>query len=346
MVFAGAVRCNIEIAHHATGVNAGPGNQQPSTSHTISPGVTLQSTHLTFSYAPSFVWYTEGPYNDSVNHSLSASAWIGYDKWRFTLSHSYGWGSQPLVETAQQTDSETHSTGLSANYQHSERTSLDFSLSQSIQNTSEFNSSRNWSSMNWLNYVLTSKTTVGIGAGGGYSDVETGADSTYQSFQARINWVPTQKISAGVNGGIEVRQFLGETAADDSINPIFGANISYRPWHATTFGLSANRTIGTSLFADQITETTSLNASFGQRFFQRLNWGVSAGYSISDYQSTSQLVAVDRSDTIKSISTSLSMGFLKRASASVAYSHSINDSNLEGYSFTNDQITASLGYSF
>ena len=125
-----------------------------------------------------------------------------------------------------------------------------------------------------------------------------------------------------------------------------GASASYQLFDYTSLSLSANRSVNTSLFANQITENTSVSASLSQRFLGRLNFGLSAGYTVSDYQTSVVFFDTDRSDTRKFISASLGTKILKRGYTSVAYTHSQNDSSAEGFTYDSDQYTFSLGYRF
>lgn len=334
---------------YTDGLLASPGQPADSASHTLTPGLRLASKHLTFSYTPSFSFYTKGPYDDSINHTASAALNFGYGDWTFGLSHGYSVGSQVLVETARQTDTESHGTSLSAGYRVSDRTSLQFTVSQSISDTSGFNDSKTWSTMNWLNYAITDRTQVGIGAGGGYSDVDAGSDMTYEELQGRVTWRPRPKIDFSLNGGIEVRQFLGEEASDDAVNPIFGVAATYRPFETTSLTFSANRGVAASLFADQITETTSASLALAQRFLERFQGSLAAGVSFIDYQGTSrvrQSVFEGRNDDVVFVSAGLSTAIFKKGSASASYTHSQNSSSLQEYTYDSNTISLQLGYHF
>lgn len=314
--------------------------------HTISPSLTLQSEHVTLNYFPSLNYYSKGRYEDSLNHSASIRSAFGYGDWAFSISHAYSAASQVLVESARQTDTESHGTSLGATYRLSENTSIQLTASQSISETSEFNSSTTWSTMNWVDFQITDVTRLGVGAGGGYTDVEQGSDMTYQQVQGRINWVPRPKISAALNGGIEIRQFLAQQGVDDQVNPIMGASATYRPFDYTSLTLSANRGVSSSIFSDQITETTSFALSLGQRLIERLQVGLSGGLRYADFQSSSQLLNVNRSDEVHFFSASLSTRFLKRATASIGYSLSSNKSNNAVYEYDSYTYSAQIGYSF
>jgi hypothetical protein len=314
--------------------------------HRVAPSLTVESEHLTLNYSPALNYYTKGRYDDSVDHAASLRSLFGYGDWVFGLTHGYSAGSRILAETGRQTDTESHRTGLTASYRLTDKTSLDLTANQSINETSQLNGSKNWSTMNWINYQLTEITRLGVGVGGGYSAVDLGSDMTYEQVQGRIGWAPRPKINVDVNGGVEIRQFLGASGANDRINPIMGASASYRPFDYTIISLSANRGVNTSLFADQITESTSVSLSFGQRFLERFQGSLSGGIRMVDYQSSSRFAKTDRSDDIAFISASLGTQIFKKGSVSVSYSHSRNDSNEEAFSYDSDTFSVQVGYRF
>jgi hypothetical protein len=322
------------------------GADETTVQHAVAPSLTLQSKHLTLSYSPSLNYYAKGRYDDSVNHAASLSSSFGYGDWRFGLSHSYSAASRVLVETARQTDTERHGTALTASYQLSDKTSLDLTASQNISEASGLNSSKTWSTMNWFNYQVTDITLFGVGVGGGYSDVELGSDMTYEQIQARVHWAPRPKIEVDVNGGVDIRQFLGQSGSGDRVSPIIGASASYRPFDQTTVSLNADRSVSASLFADQITETTSFDLSIRQRFFERLQAGLSGGFRFVDYQSTSRLLEAGRSDDVTFFSASLGTRILKKGNISVSYSHSDNRSNREVFTYDSDTFAVQVGYRF
>jgi hypothetical protein len=336
---------------YANGVLVTPGRPTNTASHAVSPALSVNSKHVTIDYTPSLTYYSQGPYGDTVNHSASLAATFGYSDWSFHLDQSYQKSSYPLVETGLQTETEAFGTGFAANWNLSQKWFLDFTFSQSFQDNKGFQSSRQWSTMEWANYRITRQLSVGAGLGGGYVDVDLGSDSTYEQIQGRLNWRPAKKLSINLNGGIEIRQFLDTPGGSDNlVNPIMGASISYQVFESTSLSLSANRSVDTSLFVNQITENAGFSAGINQRLFRYLNAGISGGFRRSDYKSTfvffNQSFPILRRDDYSYISASLGTTFLKKGTANVAYTHGQNESTLAGFTYDSDQVTVQLGYRF
>jgi hypothetical protein len=351
---------------YGNGLNVSPGNPVTTALHEFTPGAVLQSRHLSFRYAPTLNFYSSDDFDDGVDHSASASANFGVDAWFFTLGYGFSKTSSILIETGGQTPRESHSTVLAAHYQYSEKTSFDFSLNQSIQEAESLNSSKSWSTMNWVNHHWTDKTLVGFGLGGGYTKQDFGSDMTHEQLQGRIGWHPGTKLSINLNGGLEFRQF-GDSGIEEDLYPVFGASIFYTPWgyqrkprrgpldeevvSTTTFSLTANHSVGASLLAAQATETSRISAGVRQRFLEVLHLDLFAGLTIQDYQNVAvqgqeTSLETSRSDDILSFSATLGCGVFKKGDISIFYQHSQNESSAEGLSYDSDQIGLQVSYRY
>jgi hypothetical protein len=332
---------------YGTGINFTPGNRGLTAMHSLSPGLAVASKHLTLDYTPNLVYYSKGNFEDTVNHSANLAANFGYNDWSFQISQSYVKSSSALIETAQQTPTESFSTLLSARYEYSRKTSFDFGVTQVFQSAEgqDLSNFRQWSTMDWINYKLGSQTSIGAGLGTGFTDVEKGTDMSYEQIQGRFDWHPTQRTSLGLNGGIEIRQFL-RSETSDRISPLMGASLSWSPLAHTTLGLQANSSVSTSLLQDQITQDSSISASLNQRLLKRLNLGLTGGFRTTDYIGESDAASTSRSDDLSFFSISLGTTLFKKGNISVAYQHSVNDSTLADFTYDSDQYTFQVGYHF
>ena len=148
------------------------------------------------------------------------------------------------------------------------------------------------------------------------------------------------------NGGVEIRQFLAINGAPDLVSPTMGAVANYYVFKYTSLSLNANRGVSTSLFQDQITENTEVSAGIGQRFLGHLHFSLTGGLRKVDYKSSSTLFLANRSDDVTFITSALSTRFLKHGNLSLAYSRNENDSSQNGFSFTSNQYSFRIGFSF
>jgi hypothetical protein len=327
-----------------------PGQQTTTAEHLVSPGLTILSKHLLVDYTPSLGFYSKGPYDDTVNHSASLAANFGYKDWSFRISQGYLKATNPLIETAAQTQTESLTTAIDATWNFNEKFFFDFTLYQQFLNTEGFQNSRQWSSMEWANYRITQHLSVGAGLGGGYSAVDFGSDSFFEQIQGRVDWHPSNRLVVNLNGGIEIRQFLDTPGSDSLINPIMGGTVTYWLFDSTSLYAAANRSVGSSFFANEVTETASISGGVSQRILKYLHAGVSGGYRSSDYISTAgppnQLFQSTRKDSYSYISTTLGTTFLGKIYTNLIYTHSNNHSTVPGYTYDSDQFSVQLNYRF
>ncbi|HMJ25554.1 MAG TPA: hypothetical protein VK475_06980, partial [Pyrinomonadaceae bacterium] len=212
---------------YADGIESSPGDHQVTIIHELSPGMLFViGQHWTLDYSPTLRFFSNNQFHNSLDHSLNLSGWMSYEDWVFSLSQGYSRSSAPLVETGAQTDQESYFTGINASYRFNSKLSVDLAISQSFVLAQQFDSSRSWSTTEYLNYQLWPRLNVAIGMVFSYTDVDFGPDMTSEQLQGRISWRATDKTSFECHAGAEDRQFLSG-GAPDLINPVFGLSIQY-----------------------------------------------------------------------------------------------------------------------
>jgi len=348
---------------NASGIRQGtvnnPTNTVSTIQHLISPGVLVQmGPHWRVDAALSLNYYTEKVLSDTFGYHVGINGGVPYKDWVFGLGAALGSSETSQTETAAQTKQDTYSTTLTAVYGAMHRVSYDLSVSQNIVLTDELNDSYTWSTLNWLNYVVTPKTTVGVGLGGGYNLLEagtesrdsTGTDSVFEQVQGRVVWHPRDRFSLSVSGGAHFQQFMSDSGTNDiesSVSPIYSLHAGYLPWDGTSFGLTASQTIGNSLQSDEHTESTMVSLEFRQRLLKNLSFAVTPNYSLTDYRSnTNPNAAANRVDEVLGISVSLSTVLFKKFAVSTFFSFADNQSDDEFYSYETRQFGFHIGYRF
>ena len=326
-------------------------NQPPANTivQSFSPGVLLVlGTHWTLDYTPTFTFYSDKNFNNTVGQAVTLTGGTVYEDWVLGLSQNFTYSSSPQVQTGTQTSEETFATGLTAGHQLNSKLSVDLGFNQNLSFPTGFQSSKEWSTMDWLNYEFWPRLVVGAGAGLGY--VVATPNHLFEQLQGRVNWRATDKISFALHGGAEFTQFT-DGGANSLINPIFGASIQYQPFDHTQLFLSASRSVNTSYYQNQITENTSLNGGVSQRLFQRYNLNVNGGYTWTTYVAAANGTPANSASQYYSINVSLGTTFLKRASASVFYTYSQNitaqaAAGPQGLGYSSNQVGFTVGYSF
>ena len=331
---------------YANGIQSSPGNQQNTVIQEISPGIVFDiGTHWALDYTPTLRFYSNHRFQDEFNNSVTLAGRTAYDDWLFGFSQSYASSDAPEVQTGTQTSQEIYSTALTASYAFNSTVSLDMGLYQNFQFTGNLQNSRDWSTMEWLNYQFWPRFNAGIGAGVGYVNVDVGPDQTYAQSAARINWRATDKISFQINAGFEDRQFLN-SGTGDLLSPTFGASIQYQPFDATKISLNANRFVAPSYFQDQVTENTSVNCDLSQRLLGKYYLDLNAGYNMTKYVASASAVTANRDDDYYTFSARLSHSFLKRGTVALIYQYSRNSSTTPGFTYSSSQVGIEIGYRY
>ncbi len=332
---------------YGNGILSSTNRSEKTIVQTITAGLAVSlGEHWSFNYSPSYVMYSNSEFEDTLNHSLGLSWRSRYEDWNFGASVATSISSDPQTETAQQTDQEIYSASVTVGRQLNGSLSWDSATSINFRLADKFNSSRTYDTMHWLNYQYGPNLGLGLGAGGGYEEATQGADMVFERVLGRLVWHIINKLDLSLNGGPEFRQFRSDQAS--IVTPTYGAALTYRPFDTTTLTLSGNRSVGSSYFANQYTETTSVSLSLSQRFLRRYFIGLSGGVTFTDYGATEKNLASDtgRGDSSTFFSASIGTSFRKRGAISAFYSHSENDSNESAFSYNSDQVGFTISYSY
>jgi hypothetical protein len=331
---------------YATGLPLSPGNQQNTMVQEFSPGVLFDiGNHWTLDYTPTLRFYSNRNFKNEFNNSISLNGGTAYEDWTFGLSQSYVSSDSPDVQTGVQTSQEIYATALTASYAFNSKMSLDMGLYQNLQFTEDFQNSRDWSTMEWLNYQFWPRFNAGIGAGVGYVNVDSGPDQTYEQTSGRINWRATDKISFQINAGVEDRQFLS-SGAGALLSPTFGASIQYQPFEVTQISLNANRAVTPSYFQGQVSENTSVSCDLNQRLLEKFYLDLNAAYNDTEYVASESAVSANSDNDYYTLNARLSHPFLKRGTLAIFYQYSGNSSTEPGFTYSGSQVGIEIGYKY
>lgn len=331
---------------YADGILSSPFHPENTIINQISPGILFTlGTHWTLDYTPSLLWYSNHHFTDSVTHNLALNGWTTYEDWTFGLNQTYRSFSQPVVQTGTQVDQESIGTALNASYLFNSKVSADFGLNQDFESVQQFQSYRQRSTMDWLNYQFWPRVAAGLGVGGGYVAVDSGADMTFEQFQGRINWQATAKTSFILHGGLEYRQFLSG-GVRPLLNPVFGAALRSQVLPKTTVSLSADRAVSASYFVNQTSEATSVSLDVAQGLSTKLTLSLGGGYGTISYTASATGIAALGGYDYAFFRAFLTYAIIQRGNVSLTYQFNDDRSNVPGFSFTSHQVGLQLSYSF
>ena len=329
---------------YGTGLLAGPGRDENTFLHTVSPGVTFNlGPRWSVDYTPSFKIYSSPAYRDTVDQAVSLNGSAAWSGWSFTLAYGFRSSSDPLVETASQTAQDTHNLNLGAQRSLGEKTSLELGFDQALRFTEDYTDSLSWSTTDWLDQVLNRHLSVAVGLSAGYDQMDPGTDMTSERLLGRVRGTVGDKLSYSLSGGVEWRQFL-DTGAPAKLSPTVEGSLVYRVFQTTEVTAEVGHDISTSYYADQYTESTRFGVGLRQRLLRRIYFGVSGDYSLTTYLTPGAGSVSQREDDRFSVQVSLSTMLVKRLALSVFYRYSDDQSDQSAYSFSSNQLGLSLYY--
>jgi hypothetical protein len=312
----------------------------------IAPGFRLDvGDHWTLDYTPTWTLYSNRHFQNTFDQAVSLTGGTVYGNWVLGLSQSYTVSAVPQVETATQTHQEIYTTAVKGSYTINSKMSLDLAVNQDFVSAEQFQSYREWSTMNWLNYHFWDRFNVALGVGLGYDDVDMSPDMFFEQYQGRVNWRATDKISFQLHGGLEDRQVLAKGVAD-LINPVFGGGIQYQPFEVTKISLNVERAVDVSYLQNQVTESLGFNGDLNQRLLGQLFLDLGGGYQNTKYVASANNTSVSRSDDYYFFNARLSTSFLKRGTVAVFYQLGKDVSSQSGFGFSSHQFGFEIGFAY
>ena len=229
---------------------------------------------------------------------------------------------------------------ITSRYQVSDKTLLGLALSNTINDPDGFIQTTEWRAEGFAQYAITPLLQLGLGLAGGRLDVAEGSDQTFEQILARAEYSLTDKLAAQFSGGVEFRQFDASTS--ERTSPVFALGIDWRPAAATEVTLSAFRRVGASaLLVDENFTITGFEATFRRALRGGLQFSLAGGYHVVSY--TFAGGGENRTDHYVFVRPGLFYRFTDRLQVGLTYQYRRNESNLQRFGFSNNQVTAEIG---
>jgi hypothetical protein len=315
--------------------------------------------YLRLDYMPSVILFVDHSDQNAVEHLILLEGQYRFSRLTLNLSQ------EVAILDGANLNSTLDTTGLLANLDVSGRTRLNLFITRlranydltgklfligefdaSIYDYRDFISSQIVSWGLYVNYNVTPKLTVGVGGTFGLDFVEDpNVDQTFEQANFRINYQATGKLGLSASAGVEVRQF--DNHRSDHVSPVFELGALYRPFDGTTITLTAGRRIlNSGFFADQDFATTYVVGRVQQRLLRRVYLGVAVGYENSDYFATTSGVSATREDDYYFVEPSVDVLITRFLSVGAYYLHREDCSNLNFFSFYDNQVGVRATFRF
>lgn len=331
---------------YGDGIQVAPGQPESTVIQQIAPGLQLDvGDHWILDYTPTWTVYSNNRFQNTFGQFAQLTGGTVYGNWVLGLSQGFTDSNLPQAETATQIHQQTYVTAIKGTYTINSKLSLDLGVNQNFVSADQFQSYREWSTMDWLSYHFWDRFNVALGVGLGYDDVDNSPDMLFEQYLGRVEWRATDKVSFQIHGGVEDRQFYGSNTGD-ILNPVFGGGIQYQPFEQTKISLNADRVVAVSFLQNQISESAGVNADLNQRLLGRLYLDLNGGYQNVKYVNSGTGTGPTRTDDYYYFNTRLSTSFLKRGTVAVFYQISDDSSSAAGFGFTSHQVGFEIGFAY
>lgn len=253
--------------------------------------------------------------------------------------------SGPDIEVGSRAKRTVYGGEIASSYAFSDKTSLELNLYNRSYDYDQQLDWQEWIVEDWVNYQILPKTRIALGTRFGVAEVESASTQTFEQLVARVMYYPSAKLGLSLDGGVEWRQFGGDSG--DDLFSVFNFSASYAPFDGTQLSINAFRRNSASVvYVDENITATGVAARVQQRFLQRYYLAVEGGYEFSDYLSTRTGDGVAREDETAYVKPSLTFDVTKYLSAEAAYQYRRNESSRPDLSFTENVVTFQLNLQF
>lgn len=282
-------------------------------------------------YTPTATFFDRRSDQNSFDQDLEIDGRMRTAKTLFEVEARFQTLSSPDIDVGDRIDREVYSAFADLSHSLTEKIAIDSRL--------DFDHTTYQGGLNFtdigeriaLDYKWTPKTTVGIAAAVGLTDVEEGADQYYEQGLLHVRYVPTEKISIDILGGVEVRQISN---GPERTMPVFSVQASYAAGQSTVILLNAARRMETSaLFASQNIERTTVELSVRQLLWQKVYVTLGGGYQHAEYVDASASGAAHRADDYGYLGVSSAMDITRWCSLRLSYRYENNHSSIADFAF-------------
>lgn len=328
----------------------------------IAPGITVgfgdvvnrQENYVRLDYSPSIFLFSDHSENDAVQHSIRLDAQHRFSRLTLNFSQdiqildgtqlsatttSGSTGDSVNLDVSGRTRLNIYAAMLNASYDLTGKTFVSGGVACSVFDYASLISSGYLQGNVFINYNYSPKLVVGIGATGGYNEVESpNPDQTFEQANVRATYQVSGKVSLNASAGVEFRQFE-DSSRGEHISPVFELGATWKPFDGTAISLSGSRrTLNSAVLASQDFAGTNIVLGVRQRLLQRIYLGLTAQYENDDYFSTIAGMSATRHDNYYLVQPGIDVAITRFWTAGVYYVHRQNCSSFDSFSFYDNQV--------
>jgi hypothetical protein len=256
----------------------------------ISPSIDFQKgdqtapdmNYLNLYFAPTIDLYQNLTNKNRIDYN--GDIYYQYSWTRLTLAfeQQYQHLTDANLDVGGLVSRDIYTTKLSANYVYDDDLTLFGTATQQVNNYPGLTINE-WDIDSYALYQVAPKLLLGAGPRFCFLDITGAPNETHPDLLFRLKYIPDRRFTVGFDGGVEYLQYQDNTPS--RVLPIFDCNITYSPKEGSWLFASAGRTTVNSydLRGDTVAYT-SVQAGASQRFHQNINFTLTVGYNMSDYE--------------------------------------------------------------
>ena len=237
-----------------------------------------------FWYQPSWRFFQENEDQNTLNHSGAFSFQRDWKKLRVTALSNFAFSEDPLLEGGVRAKRSTSDIRINASYPLSARTRGRVSVRRDVRNFSQGFDSQSIAAGVGVNYDIGGKTSVGVRGDFGKQNSESTVDSTFQNYQLTASYELSGKVLANFRAGVQTREFDG--ARQGGARPLYTFGLQWRALDRTAVSVNATRRIGSSNFAVNNIDSTTVIAGSVRQEVGDFGFNLRGGYGFVESAST------------------------------------------------------------
>ena len=296
-------------------------------------------------YAPSYTWWVDRTDLDTFDHNARLEAEWTLQRLTLGASASYVTETVPVEDLGTRVERRRMLAALTSKYEFSGKTTFEVNAYyERYDYESNFVNSQEWRNEDWINYQISPKIKLGLGATFADVDREDSAEQTYEQGRLRVIYEPSENLTVSLIGGCEWRQ---TEDADDRTEGIFQLNAEWTPFDGTYVYLEGyRRSVTTGSNVGEYYISTGVFARLRQRFFHRYYLSLTAGYQNADYQNPEASAEFGRSDDLFFIRPGVGFDLATWLNCEISGEYRQNDSTIDHRSFDATKATVRFNVLF
>lgn len=306
----------------------------------------LQNNYLLLEYLATGYFFNRYTEQNSFNQAASLIGQYQFEALAVQLESRYQTLSGAERQVGAFTDRVLFFNALRLIRQHSEKTSLDFELTQRTNYYPENLSSSYYEAVAGFDYQLFPKTRAGLETVFGLAQVQDSPDMWYQTLNGRFKYFLTGKTLLNATGGLQFNEYVGG-GEPLRLVPVFSIGAEHALFNKTRLNLVAYRNLQASpSIVDQDYIATGGEIGISQDLTSKLQIGFTAGFENDTYVANSAATDATRVDNFYFFRPSITYEFLKYLKASLSYEYRANDSNISTDTWNNNRATIEISAQF